>query len=129
MDINQFVAAVDYNGEGFSPIWNYQGWRIAISCDTPAAHLENIELISKHMETDETFTLINGSAELYIGDGADNPGNVHRIVMEQGKTLVVKAGTWHFTVTHPGTKIIITENADTGDTNTVKKPFCPDMLV
>ena len=40
--------------------------------------------------------------------------------LEPGKTYVVRAGTWHSTVTAPGCKILIVENVDTGDANTVK---------
>ncbi len=120
--MNPFLDIADSSNPGYNVVWRYGSWRLAISNDGPGFHLENIHTISKHMETDETFTLLAGSAFLHYGDGSDTPGTIRKVALEQGKTLVVRAGTWHAVETGPDAKILIAENADTGPMNTVSYP-------
>lgn len=118
--MKDYLVICDHTGEGYAPVWDYQNWRMAMIRDCEAMHRENIDTVSKHMETDETFTLLEGQAWLYLCGGNDRPSAFSRYALELGKTYVVRAGTWHSTVTAPGCKILIVENVDTGDANTVK---------
>ena len=97
---------------GYEAVWNYGSWRLAMTQDAPHTHREGITQLSRHMETDEAFTLMEGTAGIYLGDGDT----------EIGKTYVVHAATWHCVCTTPGCKILIVENEDTGRHNTQYLP-------
>ena len=115
-----WIEVADHTGTGFAPVWRCGNWRLAVSNDGSAFHRENITSVAKHLETDETFTLLSGRAFLHYGDGDETPGQIRKVELEQGKTLVVRAGVWHAVETCSGAKLLIVENADTGAQNTVQ---------
>lgn len=113
---------------GYSPVWDYESWRVAMTLDTPEMHRDRITTIAKHLETDEAFILLEGNANLYIGDGGDEVGKLTKYQMEPGKLYVVHPSTWHVTETLAGCRILIVENRNTGDANTIKIPFDGNQL-
>lgn len=113
---------------GYEAVWNYGNWRLAMTQDAPHTHREGITQLSRHMETDEAFTLMEGTAGIYIGDGDETIGSISYHAFETGKTYVVHAATWHCVCTTPGCKILIVENEDTGRHNTQYLPVTTDML-
>lgn len=126
--MKECMTILDSDKKGYAPIWDYETWRIAMILDTEDMHKENIKIMSKHMETDEVFVLLEGNANIYIGDGIDEFGKITKYEMVPGKAFNVRAGTWHATETLAGAKIYIVENRNTGDANTIKLPVTPDML-
>jgi hypothetical protein len=113
---------------GYQAVWNYGQWRLAMTQDAPQTHKEGITQLSRHMQTDEAFTLMEGAAGIYIGDGDAEIGNVTYHAFEPGKTYVVHAATWHCVCTQPGCKILIVENEDTGRHNTEFLPVTQEQL-
>ena len=108
--------------EGFCAIKSTEHWTVAIINDSAAMHLENVESVSRHNETDEVFVLLAGKACVYVGGGEKTPVTLRRHELECGKAFVVTRGSWHATVTTPGCKIFVTENAGTGSANTDRIP-------
>lgn len=108
--------------EGFRAIKSTEHWTVAIINDSTAMHLANVESVSRHNETDEVFVLLAGEACVYVGSGEENPVTLRRCDLEIGKAFVVTRGSWHATVTTPGCKIFVTENAGTGVANTDRIP-------
>lgn len=106
--------------EGYASLFAFEAWKIAMIQDSAALHRENIHVVSRHMQTDEAFTLLQGEAALFTGGTADKPGSLVKHALTMGSTYVVHAGTWHVTVTAPGCQILVVENADTGAANTEK---------
>lgn len=126
--MKECITILESKQKGYSPIWDYGEWRIAMTLDTEDMHKENITTISKHMETDEVFVLLEGNANLYIGDGDETIGEIKKYSLEPGKAFNVRAGSWHTCETLENAKILIVENRNTGDANTVKVAITPDML-
>ena len=73
---------------------------------------ENLNRVERHLNSDEAFILLEGTATLVAGEGAD------RIKMERGKVYNVLTGAWHHIVTVPGAKVLVVEGDDTGADNT-----------
>lgn len=124
MKPEQMYEIAESTKEGYSPVYDYEHWRIAITNDAPSTRLNETVEFGKHLMTDEAFVLLEGSAYLLLGDGDDDIGDISRHDLEKGKVFVVKKGTWHFNVTTEGTKILIVENRDTDASNTFKKKGC-----
>ena len=106
------IETFDFDGEGYMPLVEYSGWRVAIAnfCDRLLA--ENICKMERHLETDEVFILLNGHAVIYVGEEMDGH------VMKIGKVYNVKRGEWHCISMEESTKVAIIENSGTGEKNT-----------
>ena len=102
----------EFNGEGYSPLVSYNGWRVAIANACDRVLEENIYKIERHLNTDEVFILLQGEAVLHVGR------EMCRMPMEKGKIYTVKCGEWHCISMKQNTKVIIVENDDTGTENT-----------
>ena len=122
------VKILQYSGPGFKPVWVFGSWRLAISNDSPASRRAGICALSKHLETDETFTLLSGKANIFSAGDGDRPGEIKKLTLAVGETAVVCKGVWHVAETFDGTKILIAENADTGPENSLKYPVCGNEL-
>lgn len=103
--MDNYVVIADSTEPGFSPVWVCNGWRLAVINDSPAFRKENIAVMSRHLLTDETFTLL-----------------------EVGTTAVVKMGVWHAVETVSGAKILVAENSDTSTANSEKYKLLGDQL-
>ncbi len=126
--MNQELTICSYDGQGYSGIFEYGAWKIAMIRDSDALHPENVRVVSRHMETDEVFTLLEGEAYVYLGGKGATPGTFVKHQLMPGKTYVVHAATWHSTVTTPGCHILVVENANTGAANTEKYTFDTTIL-
>ena len=119
----------DYTGEGYQPVIRFGAWRVAFLNSADRFRRENLCQLERHTETDETFTLLKGSAILYVSDGdASHPGNISGVRLEPCKIYNVPVGVWHAIETGPDTSVMITENNDTCPANTPKIPITPSML-
>jgi mannose-6-phosphate isomerase-like protein (cupin superfamily) len=106
-----------HTGTGFLPLVRFGAWRVALSNSGPVYGHKTITRLSRHLETDEVFVLLSGSAELLIGGKGDAPGEVEKVWMEPGKLYNVTKGTWHARLDLPGARILIVENDNTSKAN------------
>ena len=100
----------EYNGEGYNRTLTYNAWRVAFL--NYADRFDQITYLERHLLTDEVFILLNGQAELLIGETYEH------IVMEPCKLYNVKAGVWHNIRVSRDAKVLVVENSDTGKENT-----------
>lgn len=115
------VEIKEYKEAGYSPIIDYEEWRVAILNEIDELYVCNISKMQKHLESDEVFVLLNGKCTLFIGDGDEEIGNISKIKLEPLKYYNVKRGTWHtHTLTENGT-VLIVENKNTCDANSPEK--------
>ena len=102
---------------GFKPLINFGSWRVALSNGPTAYQRKEIGSLSRHLETDEVFTLLMGSCLLITAGNGDAPGEITKTWMEPGVLYNVTKGTWHGNIPLPGAKVMVVENQDTGAHN------------
>lgn len=121
------VEISEYNGKGYSPVVDFEHWRVAFLNSADDVEAQNITYLQKHEETDEVFVLIEGECILFsAGEGACS-GKICGIYMEQNKMYNVKKGVWHTHVLAPNTKVLIVENQDTGLENSPCQDIEPEQ--
>ena len=107
--------------EGYKPMVDFGSWRVAFSNGPKEYKKKEIGSLSRHVETDEVFTLIKGSCMLITAGNGNEPGEVVKTWMETGIIYNVTKGTWHNSIVLPGTTVMIVENSDTGSHNSESK--------
>lgn len=120
--MDNLLPVLDTNIPGFTRLFENDKWTLAMILDSEQMHRENVTAVSRHIETDEAFVLLEGEAYLYAGTGETVPLTLQRFSLQKNKVAVVKAGTWHATITQSGCKILVIENTGTGRGNTEKIP-------
>ena len=108
MEINVYTPSK----EGYEIKHSFEGWRVAYLCY--AEKFDKITYIERHLNTDEIFVLIKGSAVLLSGE------NTEQTKMEQGKIYNIPKGIWHNIKVSRDTLVLIVENKDT---ETERKPI------
>ena len=99
----------DYNGEGYDRTHIYDSWCVAFL--NYAERFDKITYLERHLLTDEVFVLLQGSAELWIGETCE------RVKLEPFKIYNVKAGVWHAIRVSRDAKVLIVENSNTAKEN------------
>lgn len=111
----------DHNKEGYSPLVDYESWRVAILNFSNDLLPGNIKAMQRHNETDEVFVLLAGRCILFIGDGDDKITDIFAENMQPYKLYNVKKSVWHTHTLSRDAKVLIVENRDTTFDNS---PFC-----
>ncbi len=101
----------DFRGEDYKAVISYGAWRVAYLNYSQRFDPDKINILERHMETDEVFLLLEGKATLLIGEDAEE------VPMEKFKCYNVLRGVWHTIATSPDAHVFIVENADTSDDN------------
>jgi len=112
----------EYKKEGYSPVFDYCAWRVAILNYSDQLLPENLTAMQRHNETDEVFILLRGSCILFIGDGDQNVTDLFAENMQPFRLYNVKKSTWHTHTLNKDAMVLIVENRDTTFDNS---PFCP----
>ena len=100
-----------YTGEGFQTLKILEGWKIG--------YLRYCERFSKcaemerHLETNEVFILLEGSATIYTEDEI--------CPMENHVLYSIRKGEWHHIVVSEDATVLVMENSNTSAANTHKK--------
>ncbi len=112
----------EYNEEGYSPLIDFQSWRVAILNYIDELDANKIDNFQCHNETDEVFVLLSGKCILFCSE-VDIDNNIINIVawdMEPNKTYNIKRGVYHTHTLNADGKVLIVENSDTSDCNSPK---------
>jgi mannose-6-phosphate isomerase-like protein (cupin superfamily) len=127
MGLEHLLQQKEYSGEGYSPVIDYGGWRVALLNFHPELLPENITSFHCHDETDEVFVLLQGECKLYIGEAGPEQQEqqeqqehlvaIHCIEMQEGRVYNVRCGVWHSHTPGNNAKVLIVENSNTGSSN------------
>ena len=97
----------EHNEESYLRMAEYDAWVVALCNPAERFTEEGRTYIERHMETDEVFVLLWGSAYLTIGK------EMTRVDLEPGKIYNVKKGVWHNIKVSKDAKVFIVENDNT----------------
>ena len=105
----------EYEGEDYDPTMSFDKWLVALANYSPRFDRNNFSKMERHLETDEVFVLLSGTASLVIGEDKKVTD------LEIGKIYNVKRGVWHQVFIDKGSKVLIVENSDTTKENSEYK--------
>jgi len=122
MPINKNLLEIrEYTGKGYSPVVDFEEWRVAILNYSDDLLPENLTKMQRHNETDEVFVLLRGRCILFLGEGHETVSSVYGEDMALFKIYNVKQSAWHTHTLSRDAMVLIVENRDTTYDNS---PFC-----
>ena len=107
------VTISRFGGTDFQVMTQFDGWKIGL-----LRHSQRFSAccqIERHLETDEVFVLLEGSATLYVED--------QKIPMEKCTIYNVRKAAWHHIVVSEDATVLVVENSNTSRDNTEKKEW------
>jgi mannose-6-phosphate isomerase-like protein (cupin superfamily) len=111
------VEIYEHIGEGYKPLVDYEGWRVAILRYNE--WFTGLKGLERHLETDEVFVLLEGEATLIT----EEESGICEWKMEKNKIYNVLKGVWHHIVVTPDASVLIVENRNTNAENTERRLF------
>ncbi len=122
---HHLLEILQYTGEGYRPVIDYESWRVAVLNSIDELLPRNISKMQKHRESDEVFVLLRGQCLLYIGEGeveGEDEGKkeitqIKAQKMEPFSIYNIKKDTWHTHTLSKDAMVLIVENRDTTDLN------------
>lgn len=110
-------------GQGYATLISYHGWRVAAACFAPHLTPERLPHFEKHLKTDEVFIPIRAGGLLYLAGRGEKPGEISVHPMSQGEICNVRCGIWHAISLEPESRVVIVEDDDTSEDNTLRQPL------
>ena len=108
------VEVLNWNGEGFRPLVNYESWIVALMNWEQRFDPTRVGEVERHKNTDEVFVLTHGNSLLFIA----TEDGIQVFDMEPGLIYNVTKGTWHNVIGTKETTWLIVESANTSSENT-----------
>jgi hypothetical protein len=115
----------EYTGEGYLPLVDYGGWRIAVLRYTDELLPQKLRTMARHNLSDEVFVLLSGRCILFLGEGEDTVGAIYAHEMQPLKFYNVKQSCWHTHTLSKDATVMIVENRDTSFQNSPKIDLDP----
>ena len=109
----EYVQISRFTGTDFQVMTQFDGWKIGL-----LRHSQRFSAccqMERHLETDEVFVLLEGSATLYVED--------QKIPMEKYTIYNVRKAAWHHIVVSEDATVLVVENSNTSRDNTEKKEW------
>jgi ureidoglycolate hydrolase len=119
----EIVDIIAYPGEGYRPLVDCNGWRVAYLRYLEELYPTKIEKMERHMQTDEVFVLLSGEAILLSGGNETAVTDVDAMRMEPLKLYNVRRGAWHGVILSRDATILLVENTNTCPANSEYWPL------
>lgn len=103
----------EYTGEGYLPMIDYGGWRIAILRYAEKQTPHNLRRMQRHNLTDQVFVLLSGRCILFIGEGEEKVNAIYAQEMQPLKLYNVKQSCWHTQTLNPDATVLVVESRET----------------
>ena len=121
------LEEIEISGTGFKPLKDYGAWRVAqLSYDEAVNALQSLQILGRHFETEEVFTLLAGEAVMITAGTGAAPDAFETTVLSPGQLYVVREGQWHAAVLAPESRLLIIENRNTGAANSENHSLSAD---
>ena len=105
------MEVITYIGEGFQVLKEFESWKIGYLRYND--RFSKFDQFERHMETDEVFVLLEGSATLYTDEESCE--------MVRHALYNIAKGVWHHIVVSEDATVLVVENSNTTKENTEKK--------
>jgi ureidoglycolate hydrolase len=125
---NLYLEVLENREQSFKPLTAFNGWRVAVLNYFDMVAPKNLKKAERHMETDEVFVLLSGSACLLTGSDGAAPNQLTVTAMEPQKVYNVRQMVWHHVLLSPNAAVLIVENEDTAEENSEYKPISAEEL-
>ena len=103
-------------GNGFQLTCVNDTFKCAFITYSPQYSYEQVDVLKRHNESDEVFTLISGKATLLTGEPDKEKYDVRKL--KKGVSYCVTAGTWHYLAVSEDALVFVVENSDVSSANT-----------
>jgi hypothetical protein len=113
----KLVEIGEYFGDGFQPVMNFSGWRVAMKRFAASTDPANFHAVDRHNETNEVFILTEGNAEMLLMEGDQKPTTFHLFPMQLNVAYSVQQSAWHHVFMAEDSHIIVFERSDTSRAN------------
>ena len=115
------IEIYEFNEPGYEPLLAYNTWRVAMLNYIDELETDQIDNFQAHLETDESFVLLEGKCILFIGEKkGDSITSIDAIDMKPNKVYNIKKGVYHTHTLSKNAKVLIVENDNTSDDNSPK---------
>ncbi len=104
-----------YDGTDFRAVFTADKWKIGLL--KYSDRFSSFKVLERHLNTDEVFVLLEGSAMLYI---KNEDGIIEKTDMEKCVVYNVPKNEWHHIVVSLDATVMVVENSDTSKENTEK---------
>lgn len=111
--MHPIISVADCEGPGVGCAVEGKEYTILLLNFLPRLAPDKITDMQRHLETDESFILLQGKAVLFVAKGDDVPGKLEHLVMEPGKIYTVPQNVWHTQSMTEDAKILLVENSGT----------------
>ena len=105
------IETATYKEEGFQVLKQFEGWKIGFLRYND--RFSKFGEMERHMETDEVFVLLEGSATLHT--------EKETCAMEKCVLYNIPKGVWHHIVVSEDATVMVVENSNTSKENTEKR--------
>ena len=99
--------------EGYHPFLISDGWQVAKLNYMKEQHINNIDKIEVHFQTDEVFLLIKGKAVLILAEIVEDKPIFELELMKRNVIYNVPKNTWHTIAMEKGSEVLIVEKSNT----------------
>jgi hypothetical protein len=124
----RLVETGAFFGEGYCPVLDFHGWRVAILRFIDGLQPEAFHQVERHPGTNEVFILTAGQADLVVCDGDSQPGEAFVTAMEHNVAYNIGQAVWHNVVMSPDAHIILVERTETSVANSDYADVPPDQI-
>ena len=119
--MSKHIDILEYTQEGYAGVLTYDKWKVAMLNYIDELEPQHINNFQAHLKTDEAFILLQGQCILFTGEKHnDTIITIEAHNMEPHKVYNVKKGVYHTHTLSNDAKVLIVENANTGDKNSPK---------
>jgi hypothetical protein len=114
----KFYETYEFTGIGYSKLFHYQSWRVAILNYIEELEVDQIKYVEAHLETDEAFVLLHGSCKLIFAE-VENQVIIgfHLLDLEPHKIYKIPCGVYHTHTLSVDAKVLIIEEENTDFVN------------
>ena len=126
--MQNLLNLTSYDGPGIGGIVEGREYTILLLNYLPRLSPDKITDMQRHLETDESFILLQGKAVLFAAEGEEKPGALQHYVMEPGMIYTVPKNIWHTQAMTEDAKILLVENSGTVAENSPRCPITQEQM-